>query len=324
MIEMSSLVMTHRAKKVNIFLYNHSETYKHISSKFKNNKKIKVYGISYLEKFLINAGFFSYNIKEQTTKSDIIFFHNANLAYKFKRFYKVIPMILFFHTDKLKQIKKFKYLDKVLTVNKNSENKINKQYKQKKAFYLPNCIDYKNNNKGKNFFKKEELVFGCMGRLVEKKGFEFLIKTFLKIRNSKLLIAGDGPLMHKLNIISQNSSNIKMLGWVKAKETFFSKIDIFIVPSLIEPFGLVILEAMARGVPVISTKCDGPLDIIKNRYNGILVEKNNIDELINAVESLKNDLSLRKKISKNGLDTVKLKYSINIYKKNFFNYLLKK
>ena len=113
-------------------------------------------------------------------------------------------------------------------------------------------------------------------------------------------------------------NNIKLLGWIKNKDEFFKKIDIFFCPSYIEPFGLVILEAMLNGVPVISTKCKGPMDIIKHMKNGILVNIDNKQEMEKAIRLLEKDKLLRKKISKNAFETLKNKYSIQAYKKNLF------
>ena len=82
-----------------------------------------------------------------------------------------------------------------------------------------------------------------MGRLVKKKGFEFLIKTCMEIDNIELLIAGDGKEFNNLKSISSNNTNIKLLGWIKNKDLFFKKIDAFCSSSYEEPFGLVIIEA---------------------------------------------------------------------------------
>ena len=168
-----------------------------------------------------------------------------------------------------------------------------------KAIYIPNSLIMKKNIKI-NYIKEcyhiiKKFVIGAMGRLVKKKGFEFLIKTRMEIDNIELLIAGDGKELNNLKSISSNT-NIKLLGWIKNKDFFFKKIDAFCSSSYEEPFGLVIIEAMARGIPVISTNCHGPSDIIKNNIDGLLFEKNNKCELKNAIIKLKDNESLRKKL----------------------------
>ena len=93
--------------------------------------------------------------------------------------------------------------------------------------------------------------------------------------NLDLIIAGMVNEFNNLKSISSNMLILNYLGWINCKDKFFKSIDAFCSTSLIEPFGLVIIEAMARGIPVISTNCNGPKDIIKNNQDGLLVEKNN-------------------------------------------------
>ena len=75
---------------------------------------------------------------------------------------------------------------------------------------------------------------------------------------------------------------------------------------------------MLNGVPVISTKCKGPIDIIEHMKNGILVNINDKQEMEKAITLLEKDKLLRKQISKNAFETLKNKYSILEYKKNLF------
>ena len=79
---------------------------------------------------------------------------------------------------------------------------------------------------------------------------------------------------------------------------------------------------MARGIPVISTNCHGPSDIIKNNIDGLLFEKNNKCELKNAIIKLKDNVSLRKKIRINSIKKYERKFTFGEYKKNI-NSILK-
>ena len=73
---------------------------------------------------------------------------------------------------------------------------------------------------------------------------------------------------------------------------------------------------MSRGIPVISTKCNGPKDIIKNKKDGLLVEINNKEEFKEAIIKLQNNSALRKKMGLNALNTFNKMYTFNKYKKN--------
>ena len=113
-------------------------------------------------------------------------------------------------------------------------------------------------------------VIGGMGRFVEKKGFEVLIDAvgLLLARGIRVrcLIGGDGELRPELQAKIdrlQLGTSITLTGWVEDKNHFFDGLDLFILPSHHEPFGIVLIEAMARGVPVISTMSEGPREIIE-------------------------------------------------------------
>ena len=73
-----------------------------------------------------------------------------------------------------------------------------------------------------NFSSK--LVVGAMGRLVKKKGFDFLVESFLEISDVKLLIAGSGKEFKSLKKITSENKNIQLLGWIRSKEKFFNNI----------------------------------------------------------------------------------------------------
>ena len=322
MIELSTKVLSNNNNnKINLFLIDKSATEKSLSEVFKK-KNITIKRLSTIEKNLLKLGYLRNNYKKDIFESDIIFLHNYKLVKHLKSFLDFKPFILFFHTDKEKQIYGLEKIKKVLTVNSFTMKLINKKYKAEIAKYLPNCIDTRNK---KLILKnsKKEIIVGAMGRLVEKKGFESLINVFKRLKGIQLHIAGDGPLMNFLEKKAYGYNNIKLLGWIKDKNEFFKKIDIFFCSSYIEPFGLVILEAMLNGVPVISTKCSGPLDIIEHMKNGILVNIDNKHEMEKAVRLLEKDKLLRKKISKNAFETLKDKYSIQVYKKNLFSEIKK-
>ena len=322
MIDLSTSIMSNRVKKINLFLIKKSETEKFLSKSLYKIKNIEIFRLSTIERYLFKIGFLSSKYKEHINSSDIIFIHNTKL-FKYLKYYSFLkPIILFFHTDKKKQIYDIKKIKKVFTVNTSTKHIINDIYGNYKAVCLPNSIDIRNK---KYLFKQinNKLVVGAIGRLVEKKGFFQLINVIKSMSNIELHIAGDGPLLSKLKDHAKGHRNIKFLGWIQYKESFFKNIDIFCCPSKIEPFGLVILEAMSNSVPVISTKCKGPMDIIDNMKNGILVNIDNYEEMKNSIILLKNNKTLRKKISKNAFDTLRKKYSIEVYEKKFFSEIAK-
>ena len=124
----------------------------------------------------------------------------------------------------------------------------------------------------------EKLVL-FIGRLTNQKGCEYLIRAIsyvAKYHNVKLVIIGDGYQRGELETIAANSgvsSRIKFGGFISDME--LSKLllsaDVMSIPSVYEPFGVVALEAMAAGVPVVASNVDGLAEIVKHEENGLLV-----------------------------------------------------
>jgi glycosyltransferase involved in cell wall biosynthesis len=112
-------------------------------------------------------------------------------------------------------------------------------------------------------------VFISLGRFVTKKGYRFLIEAFARlvkeIGPARLLLAGSGPLTADLKSLVNAlglAEQVEFLGWVDDTEGLFAAGDIFVLPSLDEPFGIVLLEAMAKGKPIVTTRTGGPLDLL--------------------------------------------------------------
>lgn len=97
---------------------------------------------------------------------------------------------------------------------------------------------------------------------------------------------------------------------------YFNQIDILIHPSINEPFGKVLLEAMALEKPVVAYNCGAPKEIIINNQTGFLVEKNNLNELAEKTEILIKNFSLRKKFGEAGRRIVEQKFGMQNYINN--------
>ncbi|MBC7101550.1 MAG: glycosyltransferase family 4 protein [Methanothermobacter tenebrarum] len=132
--------------------------------------------------------------------------------------------------------------------------------------------------------KKEDDKYkiGTLSFLEPRKRIEILIKAFLEanMEDSELLIAGRGPQENKLKKISGNDERIKFLGFVPDADLcdFYNSLDVFVFPSLLEGYGLPIVEAMACGKPVI-TLADAVIpEDIKNRT--FIVELSELTEVL--------------------------------------------
>jgi len=146
--------------------------------------------------------------------------------------------------------------------------------------------------------QKRKIQIGLAGRFVPQKRFDLVLKSFYNYQGRMkyiINIAGDGPeesLMKDLaNNIKCENVEVNFLGRINNMETFYSKLDLFILPSKEESFGLVILEALFHCVPVaVFSDVGGALTLIEHENNGFILEN------INKLEQLWNILSENPKI----------------------------
>ena len=172
-----------------------------------------------------------------------------------------------------------------------------------------------------NTAKFEKIAADCskkkyilaIGRLVETKGFDILIKAcqgvFQQVKDTNLIIVGDGPEKNNLQELVQKlclENKIRFYGWAKQEKIvkLLKGCEFFVLPSRREAFGVVLLEAMACKKAVIATRSGGPQEIIENEINGLLVEKENGEELAAAIKRLCNDSFLLKELSDNSYKTL--------------------
>ena len=127
------------------------------------------------------------------------------------------------------------------------------------------------------------------GRFVPKKGFKILLEALaeLKARDIafSLQIAGDGPQFDSLTTLSAElgiNEHVQFLGRRNDIPNLMKDADLFVLPSLSEPFGIVMLEAMAMGTPIIATRCEGPLEILDD-HSALLVDKGETSALFHGL-----------------------------------------
>ena len=197
-----------------------------------------------------------------------------------------------------------------VAISKEIQYMMTEEYKLKnraELIYNPVDVDkfYKDNE------RHEGICLVTAGRLSKEKNQKLLIDAVKVLcqeyENLSLTILGDGPLRNELeNYVTDNGIEniIHVEGNVANVEEYFSKSDIFVLSSSYEGLPLVILEAMAAQLPIISTDVGGIKDIVTN--NGILVEAENIDALVNALKKLIENKSLREKLGNNSLKNVQV------------------
>lgn len=118
--------------------------------------------------------------------------------------------------------------------------------------------------------ENQPIHFITLGRMVKKKGFDVLIRAFRAYldagQQGHLTIGGNGVERAALvSLIAELGlqSHVTLAGWVGDVGGFLSQGDVFVLPSLDEPFGIVVLEAMACGRPMITTRTKGPVEVLE-------------------------------------------------------------
>ena len=139
-------------------------------------------------------------------------------------------------------------------------------------------------------------VIGAIGRLVWQKGFEYLIEAVPQIASSipeaRFLIVGEGPLRKELVALSRElgvNERVIFTGFRSDIRDILAAVDLLVVPSLLEGFPMITLEAMAMAKPIVATNIDGITEQITNGENGILVSPRDPTALANAVIRLLGD-----------------------------------
>ena len=161
--------------------------------------------------------------------------------------------------------------------------------------------------------KKERQIL-YMGRLVKQKGLDTLIRAMKIVRKSgdvRLVIAGEGAQMEPLEKLAASlglSDSIEFPGFVEDEKVreIYAESDLFVLPSVSEPFGMVLVEAMAGGLPCIGTDVGGIPEIIEHGRNGLIVPPGSVEALASGITELLRDDEKRERMAAEALKTARM------------------
>lgn len=160
----------------------------------------------------------------------------------------------------------------------------------------------------REFMKKNNCIL-YIGSLIERKNFKFTLDIFNKVIKSnpdvKLVVIGTGKksyIQKSMKVLDNNAlKNVKFVDKIDNKllKYIYPEAKIFILPSKFEIFGMVILESMFFGTPVITSINGGSTTLIRNKKNGIVMDKFDSDIWAKEINSILNNEEYRKELSKN-------------------------
>ncbi len=249
-----------------------------------------------------------------SAKPDLVIVHGRRAAKLTSLFSIEVPVVGVAHNYSLEYLLKLPY---VFAVTHDLENcLLELGFDRTKLFHMPNMIDTSVHIKGRPF--RSPPVIGVLGRFVKKKGFDIFIQALSILQDAGIkfqaVIAGDGEEKASLKALARElklDKSVKFVGWVKDKAEFFSSIDIFCLPSLIEPFGIVLLEAMLHLKPTVSFIAQGPSEIGIDNENIIFAELGNKRDLADKLEIMLKNEARARKLAAAGCAMVRERYSLD-------------
>lgn len=168
---------------------------------------------------------------------------------------------------------------------------------------------------------REGFLIGVIGQLATHKGQKDFVQAAAIVSKSLPTAAfimvgrdhsnGEHYKKELQQLISDSklSDRVTLIDDVEQLPQTMAALDILVLPSLVEAFGLVLVEAMASGTNVISTNIDGPNEIVRHQETGLLVSPNRPDQIAEAVTKLSNDVQLRKRMADNARQDVIERFS---------------
>lgn len=190
----------------------------------------------------------------------------------------------------------YKNFDTIVNVSFECEKKFKEKFGNNlptKVIYNPVDIEnIKDKSQERPLINLPKNVFNivCIGRFTPQKGFDRVVEAYNSLKKEKIMpcqitILGDGYERSRIQEMIDNyglENDILLLGHVDNPYSILKQADLFLLASRDESFSLVVAEAMVLGIPVMSTRCAGPTELLKNGEAGYLVE--------NSLEGIQNGL----------------------------------
>ncbi len=250
-----------------------------------------------------------------TLRSDIVICHgNRALVFAKKAVSGRIPIVGVTHNYQLRHIEG---ADAVFTITEDLRQIVIRDhgFYPEAVFHMPNMVRIE-----KGLIRptwQQPPVIGTLGRMVAKKGFDVYLHALAELKQAgfefRAVLGGAGEEEKALKQLAASlglMETVHFTGWVTDPMTFLGSIDIFCLPSHHEPFGIVLLEAMAAKLPVISTDAEGPREILASPEHGVLVPRGDATAMAHALGHILNDESAARTMASEGYRHVRNTYEM--------------
>lgn len=243
-----------------------------------------------------------------------------------KVFYTIHGMNQYCQLNKWRVFYRNIICDKIIAISESVKRDIIEAgAKANKVQVIYNAIDFERmqiNAEDKHIFDSKNIVIGNVARFQpEIKGQDILIDAVKQLIEEyptvKCLFAGEADDIHqkmyddlKQTMQQQYPENIYFVGNIDNVAEFLSKIDIFVLPSRSEGFGISLVEAMSMKIPCIASRLEGPEEVLEFGKRGRLFDANDSEALCSVIKNVIENYSKEKEIAENNCSYVRRKYNI--------------
>ncbi len=198
------------------------------------------------------------------------------------------------------------HADRVITVSRYMKSQLMERYgvPGDKIEVVYNSIDPGRYSKGKIRFGLDEKVVLFLGRLTLQKGPDYFLQAAKRVlekqKNVRFVVVGTGDMLPQLIDLSINmgiSNDVTFTGFQKEIDDYYRMADLYVMPSVSEPFGITALEAMASETPVIVSRQSGVSEVVKHRLS---VDFWDVDELASKMLGVLRHECIRREMGENG------------------------
>ena len=211
------------------------------------------------------------------------------------------------------------FTDVLITINQEDFNRAKSHFHAKETIYIPGigvdtkkfckCAVSKDQKRNELGIPSNTFVLLSVGELQKRKNQQLILEALKKIQNDKIIYLcvgkGEEEDNYKKFVDDNKLINVRFLGFRSDINELCIAADCFVHPSIREGLGIAPLEAMASGLPLISSYINGIRDYTSNRVTGFCIDPNSIDEMIDAINNMYLDESFRKECGENNKKIVK-------------------